>query len=1049
MFLDLISGNDNIENIEETSPEFEPLTSVLDNDNSNDESISGMSDLVSVGSPIQSCSKENHDATSNGFESDKNSNESLSQIPCESDKNLIENSSQIPFESDQNSIENLSQTAFESDKNSVENLSQTALESDKNSIETPILIDFDKNSVTDIKKIYDTNMKLEVSKVSNNIDKPKTNDSKFKSKHQSSRRSKHSSSQEKSNSHKSKDRSSNSQSSSNQDKNDKKKSSSSSSKDRKSSSRSKHHSESKEKDRKHRHDKKSHHSDRDKTPKRDRKDSRSDKKEKSSSLCKEPKSLNGNKSDDESNAGGSSKSKSNLHINKSSTSDKSKSSSSNHKSSRKDNSNKDVVDKLKDKSSTSESTNSSSHKSSQSYSKKRKHSLEKRYKLPMNNQNVKKKEVESNDFHKFFRTNDEEDAANVLIAMSAIPFEGSLHNEVRTENIIFVENSSPDAKILATPSNIIQKDSEFQSNSHETIIIQSCKNDNMNENNDFKMTHSCDSFNRKFCKEDIPQIKNSFENILTSECNMSSYKDLKLPNCTKSFMIASEQLKQLVGEEKVKTLDVKVDSIVNTELEKKSKDNELLNDDNQKLKSKVDCSINENETLKQIILPQFSSLLDEKPSFSNFKVDNNFKNVDDKSKNTINAFEIITAENFIVQNNDMTNKCENKINEPKKNMLLINKHTSILDKKENIQIPMIIDKEEELKSNCNLDANINQKSDTSDSTEISKLSKPALILKLYSNQIDSNKKAKRKMLSSNHDSEVKKCKLSKSNKLNLPIHIAPNNKLCDKNVQKSVHDFNVVMNDSKDKNNLFSQMIKNEHENKVVVELNDIGFKGFSEKELSIHEKINHYYQLIDIFYNNIIAINNFNFDNANENDNVNNDCNLNNNNKGFKGFTSADLNESKNFLNTIRFQLLKLKHSIGFEGFSKQDVRPCVMYEPIKKILKQLQRPNIEKNQQNNSTCHDSRNGFNKIMTVVYENTKDDKNVNNRISNVYSPPIEDSNTEICPAVNNNNHHLTSSNHWVVEQEMKYKLLPVKVKLERLFDISFNSEYTSVGCLFK
>jgi hypothetical protein len=462
-----------VDNIDETSPEFEPL-SVLDNENSNDESISGMSDLVSVGSPIQLVPKENHDNTSNGFENDKN---------------ILEKPQHI-----------------------------------------------DKNGIINHKNTKPDNIKI-----STNIEKLKTNDTKPKSKNSFS--SKHSSNQEKSSTHKSKNRNSNSHRSTSQEKNDIKKSNSNHSKDRKNSNH-RHHSDSK--DKKHRHDKKSNLSERDKTPKRDRKNSRSDKKEKSSSLCKEPKSLNGNRSDDESNAGGSSKQKSNVHKNKSSTSDKSKSSSSHHKSSRKDNGSKDVVDKSKDKSSISKTSYNSSHKINRTHSKKRKHSLNNDDKLSESNPSIQEKKPKWSDF----MTNDEQDAANVLLSMSEISYENS-HSEVITENILFIGNPSFTDNTLKTTSNTSENILENQENLIQTNNVEFSDNNDIEENfhsqsSDIKTPQSLqsiDNVNEKCvlpinqsisekeysadaesctllsCKDDAPQ-KTSFENIkITSEPN--------------------------------------------------------------------------------------------------------------------------------------------------------------------------------------------------------------------------------------------------------------------------------------------------------------------------------------------------------------------------------------------------------------------------------------------------------------------------------------------------------------------------------------------------
>jgi len=370
--LDLVSDIENVDNIEETSPEFEPLTSVLDNDNSNDESISGMSDLVSVGSPVQIVSKENNDTTSNGFETNTNPIENLLQTP------------------------------------------------------------FDKNGIVNHKIKNTNNESNSTNFISNNSEKLKTNDLKSKSKHHSSRTSGHTNSEDKSSSNRSKNRNSNNHRSTSREKNDVKKRSNSSSKDRKNGSHTKHRSNSKDKDKKNKH-KKSHQTDRDKTSKRDRKDSRSDKKEKSSSLCKEPKSLNGNRSDDESNAGGSSKQKSSINKNKSSTSEKSKSSSN-----QKDNSSKEVVNKSKDKSSMSSSSHSSSQINNETNKKRHKHAVEDKF----NNSNIVERKIKVTNNQNSSMTYKEQDAVNTLLSIGFTTTDISQNNSK-----IFVKNSIMD-KIL-------------------------------------------------------------------------------------------------------------------------------------------------------------------------------------------------------------------------------------------------------------------------------------------------------------------------------------------------------------------------------------------------------------------------------------------------------------------------------------------------------------------------------------------------------------------------------------------------------------------------
>lgn len=456
-----------------------------------------MSDLVSVGSPIQFNFKEYQDANSNGFETDKNSNEKPSQ-PISIDKNGINHKKDSPN----------------------------------------IILDDDSKSSTNHEKLKNTDL------VSKN-------------KHQSSSISKHTSRKEKNSTHRSKDRNSSSHRSTSREKNDTKKRNSSSSKDGKNKSHNRHHNESKDKDKKHKHDKKSHHSDRDKTPKRDRKDSRSDKKEKSSSLCKEPKSLNGNRSDDESNAGGSSKQKSSIHKNKSSTSDKSKSSSSNHKSSRKDNGSKDVVDKPKDKYSMSKSSNRSSHKSG----KNRKRSLEENSKLS-NNAGVERKKPKWNDLESSFRTNDEKDALDVLLSMSAISYEPS-SNEVRTESIIFVENTSLKTSVKL-PINILE-------NKLET---EECKNQNNEEENvdlktrnlDLTQFDLVDSVIEKIILEIINSMLNK---VCTDDIEKYSVscEDVKLENSSiENVEITSESNKLVklvvIDEKETKLTNAKVNLCV-------------------------------------------------------------------------------------------------------------------------------------------------------------------------------------------------------------------------------------------------------------------------------------------------------------------------------------------------------------------------------------------------------------------------------------------------------------------------------------------------------
>lgn len=459
------------ENIEETSPEFEPLTSVHHNENS----MSGLSDFVSVGSPMDIVSNESHDTNFNEFENNKYS---------------IENQQQSPL---------------------------------------------DKNGITNHKN---DNIKFDnVTKIPNNTVQLITNNSKLKSKH-SSKINKSTSSQEKSSTHKSKDHNSNSHRSRSREKNYAKKRNNSDSKDRKNNCHNKHYNEPKEKDKKYKHDRKSYHDNRDKTPKRDRKNSRSDKKEKSSSLCKEPKLLNGNRSDDESNAGGSSNQKSSINKNKSSTSDKSKSSSTNHKSSKKDNSSKDVVDKLKDKISLSKNSNRSSHK----------RSFEEDTNLSTNNQSVESKKHKWSDFQNSSITNDEQDAANVLLSISEIPFENS-HNDIITENIIFIEKS-PITETSEKPLNITENKLEVQNNSNYPKY-----NDNIKDNFNLTASQTFESTD-SVCEKSVRKVNNLFDEV----CLVETCKNIQLKNnFIENAKIVSEHNKQdrstMINQEEVKTLN--------------------------------------------------------------------------------------------------------------------------------------------------------------------------------------------------------------------------------------------------------------------------------------------------------------------------------------------------------------------------------------------------------------------------------------------------------------------------------------------------------------
>lgn len=1131
-----------------------------------------MSDLVSIGSPIQSGSKENHDTNSNGFENDKNCTEKPQQI------SLNENGT-IDHKNDSASI------------------------------------------------------KLNI-KMSNDTEK-QNNDPKLKNKHNSSRKSKHSNSQEKSSTLNSKDRnSSSSQRSTSQENHNIKKSNSSNSKDRKSSSHSKHHSDSKDKSKKHKHEKKSHHNDRDKTPKRDRKDSRSDKKENSSSLCKEPKSLNGNRSDDESNAGGgSSKQKSSVHKNKSSTSDKSKSSSNHHKNNRKDNGNKEVVDKPKDKSykdvdkykdktkgkkdidklknknnkdadklklsknkdvdkpkdnstkdinkskcydnkdivnkfkdnsykngdklknkvnkdiidkpednvnklqginvkkvdklkinddnhvvykhktldvlnyktSISESP-SSSNKNNQIDTKKDESLPEEESILPIINQSTEKKETRWNNFRNGFITNDEEDAANVLLAMSTIPyFEG---NEVITENIIFVENTSS-TETLSSNTTTAQLDVKEH---NITKKVQSDENDLIKENvhsmiESSKKSPSCNSID-SISKEYTSKINDSCVlMVVDNESCPLSCNDVKLAN-TNSEDIASEHYKQteIVVEDKdePKTSNILVEKETNM-YDKTLKENKLINDS-----KKIKSSNNENENSEKIVLSRVFTPIDVK-SLSTEKTEQVTQKSEDKIINTVNTNKIISTESTVdIKNHDgnMMSDSEEKLNETKQVNLVTSQNENILDKKNNTQISVIIDNVEKVQQNSNLNSESIQITNKCHSNEILE---QKTILNIFPSQIDSNKKGKRKNHDANHDYEVKKLKLSNSNESSAPIIDITSKNAQYINEQNSICATDIEMKDSDDTNKSSIQLLHSKHENKLthIYDNDELlnSFNGFSHTEAIPCKNFERLQNLINILQKEITNNDTSEEDDSSDHssdhdsDDYSSDDDYedssdedNDDDYGFKGFTYTDIRscESRDIVHT---QLIKLKDSLNFKGFSENEAKICYGYEFVKHNLEHAQKQNYVENQQKNIACGGNGKIFNETVTRVYENNKDndnekehnidkkkdhnidkqedhnidkekdhnvdkeknhntikeidhstDKDSNKDIvqNEVYNQLNENFNKEISvhsPTVNNNNHDITASNHWVVEQEMKYKLLPVKVKLERLFEYKINSKY--------
>ncbi|KAF0748425.1 biorientation of chromosomes in cell division protein 1-like 1 isoform X2 [Aphis craccivora] len=689
-------------------------------------------------------------------------------------------------------------------------------------------------------------------------------------------------------------------------------------------------------------------------------------KKKSSSLCKEPKLLNGNRSDDESNAGGSSKEKSTIYKNKSSSTDKTKSSSSNHKSSRKDNTSTDVVDKSKDKSlsknststdvdkskhkssssknsnkskdkslskhSTSTDVDKSKHKSSSSKNSnkskdkslsKNSHSTEvnkskdkslsknsysadveksknKKYsshksnrndskrlklsqpenKLPINNERIeeskseKQEESEWNDIRSSSITNDEQDAANVLLSMSTISYESS-HSEIITENILFIENSPPITETLKTTKienvlemkenklEVTENELNIKENIDQTKTLQSSYNNDIKENSELKP--------------------------INSEKSQLSKNSLKAVPIISSHMFEKE------------------------------------------------CSVN---------------------------------------------LERYTCKNINIQS------C------PPYNVEITKEHQN------SDEIAMDEKEFKTLNVKVNLDPNENDKTNECNSNAILKV--PKLKIKLLPNQIDSINKCKRKK--HHKDKESKKLKLSK--KLDIPSEDSVStNIMCEQLDQKFNNNTEVKMNDSATTLSKQTSCKEIEYNSLEVLdnEKSHCSFKGFSEAETIPCKN----YKILKNVIKALQA-------KIHKHDVIND---------GFKGFTNVETHPCKH-RDIVYAELTKLKDRISstdsdFIGFSTEQTQ---MSNGHKYVIQQLE---LAKKQLGSNRIQNGK-VFNEVVTAyLYESHNDSDAISRAI---YSKSINDDKKD-CTTENNNNH---KHDNWVVEQEMKYKLLPVKVALERL-----------------
>ncbi|XP_050531964.1 biorientation of chromosomes in cell division protein 1-like 1 isoform X2 [Daktulosphaira vitifoliae] len=157
----------------------------------------------------------------------------------------------------------------------------------------------------------------------------------------------------------------------------------------------------------------------------------------------------------------------------------------------------------------------------------------------------------------------------------------------------------------------------------------------------------------------------------------------------------------------------------------------------------------------------------------------------------------------------------------------------------------------------------------------------------------------------------------------------------------------------------------------------------------------------------------------------------------GFKGFTSTDAIHCKN-RDIVLTQLVDMKND-KFQGFSNEEVQVCFGHKQVKhhlEIIKnQISAPEKSIHNDVANGSNGTRNGktLNNVMAFLYENDEISDSKTNIIYN--QPTISSCKSDILPTTNNNNREeIKTSRHWVDEQEMKYKLLPVKVKLERLLE---------------
>uniref|UniRef100_A0A2S2PJ86 Biorientation of chromosomes in cell division protein 1 n=1 Tax=Schizaphis graminum TaxID=13262 RepID=A0A2S2PJ86_SCHGA len=696
----------------------------------------------------------------------------------------------------------------------------------------------------------------------------------------------------------------------------------------------------------------------DKTQKDDRKDLRSYKKEKSSSLCKEPKLLNGNRTDDKNDTGRSLKQKSSQHKNKTSASYKPKS-SINHKSNKQDNKknnsckevvdkskevvnkskgvnklkdivdkfkdfsklkdivnkSKDMVDKSKDKSflSTNANSNSSSHKSNRTDTKRTKRSLEDKKKL---SSLCKEPKLLNNN-----RSDDESNAGGSSKQKSTLHKNKSSSFD-KSKSLSSNNNNS---KTDNTSTDVVDKskDKSLSKNSTFTDVDNSkIKSLSRNTGSSTIIDKSKDKSSSKISSStDINNSKNKF---LTKNSTYSSHK---------SNHNHSKRLK--LSQPAKKKLPINNKNVEETK-SKKPEWNDFQSSD----------ITNDEQDAANVLLSMSS--------------------ISYESSHT----KIITENSFPISKTLKTPKIEN-VDQKK-----------ILPSSDN----------DDIKDNSRLKSN-----------------------NLKTSQLQNTVKSV--SIPVGHLTNKKVCSVDiESNEVCVPvIDNVSINIMCEKLEQKSNNDTDIIINDSA--NTLSKQILHEEIEKNSVKVLNGdkshYSFKGFSEAETI---PCKNYKLLKNAIKTLQVEINNYDMIND-----------------GFKGFNSVETYPCKH-RDIVYAELIKLKDSKSssdFIGFSEEDAQLSIGHTYVIQQLELAKKQNNVDNRQENIKCGGNGNTFNEVMAEYLYKSKNDNVTTSK--EIYSKPINDTKKD-CPSVNNNHNH----DNWVVQQEMKYKLLPVKVKLERL-DYRFNN----------